>query len=164
MSGIVTSTLVARKFIEQANGGDPLLTPLKLMKLVYIAQGWHLAVHGKALIDEDVQAWENGPVFPELYIAIEKYGTDRVKKVPLSFYEILLIEEGKLGEVNEESSEIIEAVSEEYWDKSGQQLSGLTHMPGTPWHDTCEKHDGYRTGPVILRSLIQEYYSSMQGR
>jgi len=46
--------------------GDPL-TNLKLQKLTYYAQAWHLALHGSRLFDGEFQAWVHGPVMPCLY-------------------------------------------------------------------------------------------------
>ena len=46
--------------------GDAL-TNLKLQKLLYYAQAWHLALHNRALFDEDFQAWVHGPVLPSQY-------------------------------------------------------------------------------------------------
>ncbi|WP_366513810.1 type II toxin-antitoxin system antitoxin SocA domain-containing protein [Planktotalea sp.] len=40
---------------------------MKLQKLVYIAYGWHLALSGKKLFTEEIEAWKHGPVVPSLY-------------------------------------------------------------------------------------------------
>ncbi len=39
----------------------------RLQKLTYYAEAWHLAWFGKRLVDEDFQAWVDGPVSPDLY-------------------------------------------------------------------------------------------------
>ncbi|MGB0562896.1 MAG: Panacea domain-containing protein [Spirulinaceae cyanobacterium] len=41
-------------------------SPMKLQKLCYYAQGYALA-ESKELFPEDFQAWQHGPVVPELY-------------------------------------------------------------------------------------------------
>jgi uncharacterized phage-associated protein len=46
--------------------GD-LMTPMKLQKLVYYAQGFHLAIYNKPLFTEQIEAWDHGPVCPALY-------------------------------------------------------------------------------------------------
>lgn len=46
--------------------GDPI-SNLKLQKLAYYAQAWHLALHDTPLVDEPFQAWVHGPVCPKLY-------------------------------------------------------------------------------------------------
>ncbi len=46
--------------------GDPI-SNLKLQKLLYYAQGWHLALKGEPLFDERIEAWVHGPVVPPVY-------------------------------------------------------------------------------------------------
>jgi len=43
------------------------ITNLKLQKLLYYAQGWHLALYGQPLFDDPIQAWPHGPVVPRIY-------------------------------------------------------------------------------------------------
>lgn len=160
MSGIATSTLVARKFHNIAGGSDPSLTPLKLLKLVYIAHGWHLALHDSALVDEDVLAWPYGPVFRDLYRATRKYNRRLVEEVPMSDREEVLTTKGK-SEIGDEGIDIIKAVSERYKDNNGWDLTLMTHKSGTPWHRTYKKHGGISDGPVIENYLIQEYYTNL---
>ena len=53
--------------------GD-LMTNLRLQKLLYFAQGWHLARFGRPLFDASIEAWPYGPVVPEVYRAYKEYG------------------------------------------------------------------------------------------
>ena len=43
------------------------ISTMKLQKLVYYSQAWHLALTGERLFDEDFQAWANGPVCRPLF-------------------------------------------------------------------------------------------------
>jgi hypothetical protein len=43
------------------------MTTMKLQKLVYYCQAWHLARYGEPLFPDEVQAWREGPVVPRLY-------------------------------------------------------------------------------------------------
>lgn len=45
------------------------LTNMKLNKLLYFAQGHYLQRYGKPLFDNAVEAWDHGPVVPEVYTA-----------------------------------------------------------------------------------------------
>ena len=49
---------VANYFIDKAKADGVPLTHMKLQKLIYFAHGWHLALYGEPLIDEEIQAWE----------------------------------------------------------------------------------------------------------
>ena len=59
---------VANWFLAKADyeAGD-VITPLKLQKLLYYAQGWTLAILNKNLFEEDFQAWTHGPAIPSIY-------------------------------------------------------------------------------------------------
>lgn len=67
---------VARYFLALADeeAGD-LVSNLKLQKLLYYAQGFHLAMTGRPLFDEPIQAWMHGPVVPAVYHAFKVYGS-----------------------------------------------------------------------------------------
>lgn len=51
-------------FFQEA--GDPV-TNLKLQKLLYYVQGWHLALRGKPAYPDRLEAWIHGPVQPGVY-------------------------------------------------------------------------------------------------
>lgn len=52
---------------------DPI-TNLRLQKLLYYVQGWHLAIYnGKPAFEEPLQAWVHGPVQPAIYAKYKKY-------------------------------------------------------------------------------------------
>lgn len=44
-------------------------TTMKMQKLVYYCQAWHLARHGRQMFPEEIQAWRDGPVVKSLYDA-----------------------------------------------------------------------------------------------
>ena len=69
---------IAKKLIKMAdddiaNGGDNI-TNLKLQKLLYYQQGYHLAAFDTPLFNEDVEAWIYGPVVPVAYDYYQQYG------------------------------------------------------------------------------------------
>lgn len=54
------------------------MATMKLQKLVYYCQGWHLAWDGEPLFDERIEAWASGPVVPALHAALRGvYRVDR---------------------------------------------------------------------------------------
>ena len=60
---------------DEPNGGERL-TNLKLQKLLYYQQGYHLAVFGTPLFDEQVEAWMYGPVVPCVYDEFSNSGSN----------------------------------------------------------------------------------------
>lgn len=43
------------------------MSAMKLHRLLYLGQAWHLAWDGEPLFDAEIHAWANGPVVPEIY-------------------------------------------------------------------------------------------------
>ena len=66
---------VAKYILEQLG---PLST-MKLQKLCYYAQAWSLAWDEEPLFPHEFEAWVNGPVCRELFIAIK--GENRAEPV-----------------------------------------------------------------------------------
>ena len=52
--------------------GDPM-TNLKLQKLLYYAQGWHLALYGRPLFRDALRAWPRGPVVHGVWKTYSNY-------------------------------------------------------------------------------------------
>ena len=77
----VTAEDVANYFLLKSDPeiGD-IISNLKLQKLVYYAQGFHLAMFDKSLFDEEIEAWEHGPVVRQLYQKYKKHGSDAITK------------------------------------------------------------------------------------
>lgn len=65
---MATALDVARYFIALSAGSDEEgISNMKLQKLIYYAQGYHLALHNTPLFPEPIEAWMHGPVCPEVY-------------------------------------------------------------------------------------------------
>lgn len=56
-------------------GSGWILTQIELQKLLYLSHMVHLGIHRKPLVNGDFEAWEFGPVHPELYRAVRHYGS-----------------------------------------------------------------------------------------
>ena len=67
---------VANVLLSTARAQQKSLTPLQLMKLAYMSHGWMLAMTGKPLFNNRIEAWKYGPVIPDLYTQIKKYGSN----------------------------------------------------------------------------------------
>ncbi|KJE19920.1 Protein of unknown function (DUF4065) [Frankia torreyi] len=110
-------------YILRARG--PMST-MKLQKLVYYSQAWHLVWEQRPLFPQEIQAWANGPVVYELFDAHRGLYTVG-PEWPRGNADALL--------PDERSS--IDAVLDSYGDLSGRQLSHLTHAEGLrccPFH------------------------------
>ncbi len=144
--GTYSSIAVANCFLEIAARDGEVLTPMKIQKLVYIAQGWYLGLFKKPLISEDVEAWRYGPVFPTLYKEFELYG-GRAILSPLDE------DRGSHG-IKANTRRFLDAVWKAYRKYTAVQLSSLTHKDGTPWEQTSYKQ-------IIEKDRIQDYYTEL---
>ena len=75
ISAITVANFFVRKGIEEQDSG---MTPMKVLKLSYIAYGWYLALYDSQLFNEPIQAWQYGPVIPSVYRAFKEYGNGRI--------------------------------------------------------------------------------------
>jgi len=143
----VHSTVVANKLLGLAKKGSRGLTPLKLVKLVYLCEGWSLALRDKSIIREEVEAWQYGPVIPELYAKIRHF-----KATPVTH-----LDSGE-DVLSPDQEELIKSVYDAYKHLSGMQLSDLTHQAGTPWSKTWDKRNRKQ---VIPTSLIKDHFKEL---
>lgn len=73
------SRVVANRFLELAQERNDTLTPMQVLKLVFIAHGWTLGLLGRPLIRDEVEAWQYGPVIPALYRAVSRFRSQPVE-------------------------------------------------------------------------------------
>ncbi len=132
--------------LARASGGT--LTPMQMLKLVYICHGWMLGLYQRPLIRDEVQAWKFGPVIPPLYHAIKQYRSNPIGQIPVA---------GE-SELDPLERDLVDQVFNIYGHLDGITLSSLTHQPNTPWALT------YRSdarGVVISNDLIQSHYAGL---
>ncbi|NEP56957.1 MAG: SocA family protein [Symploca sp. SIO2G7] len=58
---------VAKYILQSQDQEDPDVTNLKLQKLLYYVQGFFVAKYGITIFDDDIEAWQHGPVVPTVY-------------------------------------------------------------------------------------------------
>jgi uncharacterized phage-associated protein len=120
--------------IEAIRAGAPI-SVLKLHKLLYYVQAWHLAFFEKPMMPEQFQAWVHGPVSRTVY--------DRFKNIKLMYSPIIKgdLQQGALI-ISAEAKRHIDSVLEVYMQYSATQLEELTHQED-PW---IKAREGY--GPT----------------
>ncbi len=134
---------VARFFVEA--GSKKSMSNMKLNKLVYLAQAWSLARNGKPLFDEEIQAWEYGPVIPEVYREYKQYGSNLIP--PTHSFDF--------SQIDAETYELLLDVAREYMHYPSGSLVNLTHASGGPWDTVYKKCK--RGGVISLESILSYY-------
>lgn len=129
---------VAKWFLAQSNeeAGD-LVSNLKLQKLVYYAQGFHLAVFEKPLFDDVIEAWTHGPVVPNVYHHYKQHGSGSIP-VPQDFNPDVF---------SSDQVELLNEVQQIYGQYSAWRLREMTHEE-TPWRKNFETGALSKTIPV----------------
>ncbi len=146
------SRAVANRMLEMGWKKDTSMTVMQLIKLVYIAHGWHLTLmNGAPLTLDKPQAWIYGPVYPPIYYGCGRTGsrpvTARIVDKTVGF--------DVVGEFSKETEEIMEAVVESYGKFHAFELSNMTHQEGSPWSITNKNEPRYSIIPDIL---IKEHF------
>ncbi|MGN7401919.1 Panacea domain-containing protein [Cytobacillus praedii] len=139
---------VANYFLHKSIPSTPLaITHLKLQKLVYYAQGWNLAINGKPLFQEDLRAWDHGPVVPELYNEYREFGYFTIPSEKFSNKQ-----NGK-NIFSRAELKVLDQVWNVYGEFDGKFLEELTHQED-PWLDT-------RRNDEIQRNSMQSYFRKL---
>lgn len=153
---------IANAFIELAAQQGKPLSNMKLQKLLYFAQGHSLSLRGTPLISDEVQAWDYGPVYPEVYHAFKHFGAQSIQK-PLAHPFFNPDAGGSDPWASPKAPEdrmFLHAVWNAYSDKSALQLSEMSHAPGGPWELARKSSPGARH-VVIPKESIAEYFKRL---
>lgn len=120
---------IADSILRIAKRQGKELTPLQLMKLVYISHGWSLGLGRGDLFQDRIEAWKYGPVIPDLYRATKHWGRDPIPQKNVA--------DGPLT-VDGDTESFLTEVFDKYGHLDGIKLSQLTHQEGTPWQGVYE--------------------------
>jgi uncharacterized phage-associated protein len=120
---------IANKILDIREEAGQTLTIMQLIKLIYIADGWSLALLGKPLVNESAEAWQYGPVYRSVYNEFSGIGSSPVKaravvrgtNIPIA------------SDFSDNEERLLQMVVNSYGKLSAFALSNLTHQPGTPW-------------------------------
>ena len=135
---------------------DPTMTPMKLIKLVYIAHGWNLGLNDEDLINEPVQAWKYGTVIPSLYNQFRHFRSSKITEIP----------DTEPTEISTDDKKFLDKVYDIYKKYDGLQLSAKTHQPNTPWTITWNKliNGSGNIDLTIPNDLIKNYYKQLASK
>ena len=159
-SRYVASTLVGREFYRVWRAADaryldfPVMTALRLMSLTYISHGMFMALNnGIPLISEKVEAWKSGPIFMDLFKAMQVTKKLRVKRVKMSKKEI----QHRNVILSRNERAFIYDVYQSHHHISNPRLLTYTTESGTPWSDAKGKLK------CISNESIYQFYSNLEG-
>jgi len=129
---------------------------LKLQKLVYYAEAYHLAYFNQSIISDDFQAWLHGPVSRKLW-DLFKLRANIYDNIPTPKDGPLLIKKFR-ERITEDQLELIDDVIKEFGKLSAYRLECLTHSE-KPWKSARKGYvDADKCEVIINKEEMKKYY------
>lgn len=138
-----SAKVIARWFLQKSDTekDNSYITNMKLQKLLYYAQGAFLSLKGTPLFKEKVQAWQYGPVVPEVYNQYKSYSSNEIDRyAPL-----------ESGEIEQADELLLNCIYGLYGGYTAIELSQQTHRE-TPWKQTKQFSE-------IDNELIKDFFA-----
>lgn len=135
---------IVKYFLAQVDNEDAdSISNMKLQKLLYYAQGFHLALFDIPLFPEPIEAWAHGPVVPDVYHRLKHFGSKPVElDQDVDF-------DASLGS---ETEELLDEVYSVYGQFSAAALRNMSHDE-PPWMQTAQ-------GSVISHQLMRDFFKT----
>ncbi len=154
MTKKISYTDIADYFIALSNETGSLITNLKLQKLVYYCQAWHIAMFETPIFEEEFEAWIHGPVLPELFYQYKGSYYRPIERDDLDGQSLEILRK-KFGKT---LSEHIENVVEEYFGMESYALEQTTHAE-EPWLNARKGlPQDAPSHTVISKDSMKKYY------
>ena len=148
---------IANYFLERASNECVPVTPLKLVKLVYIAYGWNIAITGDKLFDEPIEAWRHGPVVPSLYHEFKHFNKEPITCLATNLdMDTFEITTPRIMMNDDATNLVLSKVWVAYKRFDAWALRNKTHEKGSPWDKVYKK--GGR-GIELKDADIVEHYA-----
>jgi uncharacterized phage-associated protein len=121
----------------------PQAGDVKIHKLVYYCQGWHVAWAGEPMFRESIEAWTNGPVVADLW-----HDEKRNRARPPA------------QQLDDSHVAVIDYVVGRYGEYTGRDLVRKTHLED-PWRDVSESDASFATeSPEITLGALRAWFEA----
>ena len=141
---MTVSVLSAAKHLAKKSNWT--LSNLELQKILYLAHMVYMGRHGgEPLVDGLFEAWDYGPVHPQLYHRAKVYGADPVGNV---FHDVPELEDGP-------EREILERAYQALGNTGPGRLVRATHQSGGAWD--ANYIPGARNRVIPNEQILSEY-------
>ena len=118
---------VAEYVITYSEVKDYGISNLKLQKILYLIQAYSLIHTKKPCFSEDIEAWDFGPVIPEVYRKYKQFGSTDIQ---IRFRRLEEVQKG----FEKEDRKRIEEIVDRFADFSAADLTILTQNQA-PWNE-----------------------------
>ena len=136
---------VAKYVIERCNKMGYPISNLKLQKILYFIQAEFLVAFDEQCFQEDIEAWNFGPVVPEVYREYKIYGSASIPY--LKEYDGVFI--------NEEHKAVMDEVIDLCAQYTASTLVSITHNQ-KPWKDSFQRGRNCIISPKAIKEFFSE--------
>lgn len=137
---------VAEYVITYSEDKDYGISNLKLQKILYLIQAYFLMQTKKPCFSEEIEAWDFGPVIPEVYRRYKQFGSTDIQVRCLNLEKVQ-------KRFRKEDRKRIDAVIDKFADFSTANLTILTQNQA-PWNEAFDRKE-----KVIRCEDILKYFS-----
>lgn len=143
MNKIYDAEIIAKWIINKIHP-----EPLKLQKLLYLAQGYSFAFYDRPLFYNEIEGWVHGPVVPDVYNIYKDY---KYNPITISYENV---------ELDKEAEDVLEFVIKKYSKYDAKYLEKITHNQ-EPWINSREGLDpDERSDKTINKLNIANYFTN----
>jgi len=123
-----------------------LISNLKLQKLIYYAQGFHLAFFDTPLFPEKIEAWTYGPVVPDIYHEYKDHGACSIPAPP----------DFDISKYDDQTKDLLNEVYNVFGQFSAWKLADMTHQE-PPFENAYKKGPG----SIITHESLKKYFQNL---
>lgn len=151
---------VARFIINYGNEKGYSISNLKLQKILYFIQADFIAYSDKhePCFNEEIEAWNFGPVIPEVYHEFKEFGSGRIPSIKKYIDLSKGIWDSKIKEfsnniISEEDAKRIKGLVDQSSKYSATQLVEISHKQ-KPWKNAYQPY----MNNIITKRSISKYF------
>lgn len=134
---------IAEYVIERCNQKNKAISNLKLQKILYFIQAQFIIRFGTPCFNNLMQAWDYGPVVPDVYHKYKIYGNTNISSYRHREYNF-----------EPDEQEVLDETIDEATNYSASHLVEITHKQ-SPWIDAYHNIDETIT-PESIKEFFKE--------
>ena len=133
--------------IKLFNDAKIPVTQLHVQKLMFLFEAYYMNIVGQPLYECNYQAWNFGPVAPQLYKRFKEYGSNAIVLTDVELKEAESIDDFK--------KKLMKQLFDAFKTLSAADLVKFTHAEGSPWKEAWDEKE-YST---ISKEKMKDWFS-----
>lgn len=120
MTESVANSIITRHL----SGSLKTLSPMKLQKLLFIGQCWHLNLYNDFLVEDGFAMWKYGPVLPSIYHKTQQYEKANINHIIYQYFNGH-ISSYEVPQSDTQTQKFLNKIIEVYGHLEGNQLADI---------------------------------------